>query len=102
VLRYGAKLEGIYYCAFGKRRGCGKADSFNGIPSECIEATMWIEYLLGLAAGRMGDPHRLGSVGDGQNRARNGSGTARADWYIGMPECSHEPTEGRLSSPSSQ
>ena len=51
-------------------RGCGIADSFNGIPGGCIEATMWIEYLLGLAAGRMGDPCCLGGVGDEQNWAR--------------------------------
>jgi hypothetical protein len=74
-------------------RGCGIADSFNGIPSGCIEATMWTEYPLGLTAGRMGDLYCLGSVGDGQKRARNGSGTAGADLYIGILECSHEPAK---------
>jgi hypothetical protein len=74
-------------------RGCGIADSFNGIPSGCIVATMWTEYPLGPTAGRMRDLYCLGGVGDGQNRARNGSGTARADLCIGMLECSHEPTK---------
>ena len=75
---------------WGIWRGCGIADSFNGIPSGCIEATMWTEYPL---AGRMGGLYCLGGVGDGQNRARNGSGTARADLCIGMLECSHGPAK---------
>lgn len=73
-------------------RGCGIADPFNGNPRGYIEATVWIEHPLGPVAGCMGDPRRLGGVG-GQNRARNGSGTAHADSCIGMLECGHELTK---------
>lgn len=45
------------------------------------------------AAGRMGDPYRLGGGGDGQNWAGKGSGAARADSCISMLEYDHGPTK---------